>query len=71
MIIELRSNQTINNERFSLYDSMCAIEIMDPRMDHKFNLSEVVTLDKALNNNLIKHPKDLDIKDVISIRNPL
>ena len=46
---------------------MCAIEIMDSRMDHKFNLPEVVTLDKALNNKLIKHPKDLDTRDVASI----
>ena len=64
LIIELRFNETINNKRFSLHDSMCAIEMMDPKMDHKSKLNEVFTLEKALSDKLIKHPGDLDTKDV-------
>ena len=54
----------IHTESFTLYDSMSAIEIYDPKMDLKANLQDCTTLEGALKNKIIKLPQDLSIQEV-------
>lgn len=46
---------------------MSAIEIMDPKMDFKTNLSEDRTIEALINQKKIKLPEQLSIKEVYKI----
>ena len=43
-MIDLKSSDLVHSDRFTLYDSMSAIEIMDPKMDLKTNLDINMTI---------------------------
>ena len=59
----------LHTKKFSLYDSMSAVEIYDPKMDLKAKLEESITLEYAIKNKNIIMPDDLSVEDVSLSRN--
>ena len=54
----------LHTKKFSLYDSMSAVEIYDPKMDLKARLDETITLDYAIKNKKLVLPSELSVEDV-------
>jgi len=63
-LLDLKPSEILHTKNFSLYDSMSAIEIYDPKMDLKANLKDNITVQQLLQNKTIKEPKDLTIREV-------
>jgi Mak10 subunit, NatC N(alpha)-terminal acetyltransferase len=61
----------VHSNLFSLYESMSAIEIYDPKMDLKSNLKDCVTLESALKKEIIKKPENLTAQEVKVIKKTL
>lgn len=53
-------------EKFSLYESMSATEICDPKMDVKAALETCDTVQKCLEAKRIKSPEELSPEEVFS-----
>ena len=51
-------------EKFSLYDSMSATEICDPKMDVKAALELCDTVPKCLDSKRIKLPEEISTEEV-------
>jgi len=54
----------VNHEKFSLYESMSATEICDPKMDVKAALETCDTVAKCLEAKKIKLPEELSLEEV-------
>ena len=52
-------------EAFSLYESMSATEICDPKMDVKADLESCDSISKCLQSKRIKIPEELSIQEVL------
>lgn len=57
----------LSYDQFSLYESMSATEICDPKMDVKANLDSNDTVFKCLQAKTIKEPEELTIEEIIGI----
>lgn len=64
LTIDLLPGQMFHTESFSLYESMSAIEIYDPKMDLKSNLKDATTIDTAIKNEIIAPPEKLTNQEV-------
>ncbi len=62
--LDLSPGEMFHTEAFSLYESMSAIEIYDPKMDLKSNLKDAVTVESALNSGAIVPPEKLTPEEV-------
>ena len=60
----MKPGQLAHSEKFSLYGSMSSVEIMDPKMDFKSNLSSEHTIQDLINKKKIKLPEELSVQEV-------
>lgn len=63
-VADMKPDQLVHSEKFTLYDSMSSIEIMDPKMDFKSNLKPEDTIQDLINKKKIKLPEELTVKEV-------
>jgi hypothetical protein len=60
----MKVGDMIHNNSFSLYDSMSATELCDPKMDLKCNMEKADTIASCLASKRLKPIEDLGENDV-------
>lgn len=57
----------IHSDSFSLFDSMSATELGDPKMDYKFGLKNIKSINEYIKEGLILPAETLTINKIIGI----
>lgn len=63
LVAGLSSGEMFSSQSFSLYDSMSATELGDPKMDYKYGLKDV----KSIHDYKIQAGSELSIGKIIGI----
>lgn len=65
----MKDDEMLQAPQFSLYESMSATELCDPKMDWKCNLISADTYNKGLETKKIKQPNELTKEEVFLMSN--